>query len=213
MSTSSQFLGAGSSVRLWVSGETVTQWDYRKSPLDGETYQRKTATGGGTTDPADDTTNYAAKSFQRITALTAAPIGPLQIGATPANYFAQGTLKPALAAAATGVRALALSLSGRGNVGFVGLSRAGSGSARLEIFVDGRSVLDVTSTFAANDCAIYFGAAATGLIFGTTNVNLLTVLPDAAGLPFRRTFQVYVTPVTGTFTTADFLAYQMRSES
>lgn len=69
MSTTSGILGLGGSVQLWVSGATVTQWDYRKSPIDGEVYQRTAATGGGTTDPANDTTNYVAASYVRVSAL------------------------------------------------------------------------------------------------------------------------------------------------
>lgn len=60
--------------RLWVSGETVDQYEVVKSPADGGAlYVRTTASGSGATDPASDTTNYRPfgarpiKSIQRGT--------------------------------------------------------------------------------------------------------------------------------------------------
>ena len=46
----------------WVSGQSVTQYAAKISPLDGRTYRRKTATGAGTTDPSLDSANYVLLS-------------------------------------------------------------------------------------------------------------------------------------------------------
>lgn len=42
----------------WVSGQSVAQYESKISPLDRQTYRRKTTAGSGTTDPSLDTTNY-----------------------------------------------------------------------------------------------------------------------------------------------------------
>lgn len=47
---------------LWVSGQTVNQDQAKISPLDRRTYRRKTATGAGTIDPAQDPINYVLLS-------------------------------------------------------------------------------------------------------------------------------------------------------
>jgi len=49
---------ATANATLWVSGQSVAQDANKISPLDRQTYRRKTASGAGTTDPALDTTNY-----------------------------------------------------------------------------------------------------------------------------------------------------------
>lgn len=43
---------------LWVSGQTVAQYANKISPIDHQTYRRKTATGVSTTDPSQDPANY-----------------------------------------------------------------------------------------------------------------------------------------------------------
>lgn len=48
---------AGAGATLWVSGTTYAAGDARYSPIDYQTYRRKTA-GAGTTDPSLDSTNW-----------------------------------------------------------------------------------------------------------------------------------------------------------
>lgn len=48
---------AAADVTKWISGTTYTEGDCVWSPISYQTYRRKT-TGGGTTDPSADTTNW-----------------------------------------------------------------------------------------------------------------------------------------------------------
>jgi len=48
---------SASNSALWVSGTTYAAGDVRYSPIDFQSYRRKT-NGGGTTDPSADTTNW-----------------------------------------------------------------------------------------------------------------------------------------------------------
>ena len=69
MSDASTFIG-GSAPKVWVSGTTYAAGKVVWSPTDYQYFMRKGA-GGGTTDPASDTTNWqptggrAIKSIQR----------------------------------------------------------------------------------------------------------------------------------------------------
>lgn len=80
---------AGGTARLWVTGETVDQYEVVKSPAaSGALYVRTTATGSGATDPASDTTNYRPfggrpiKSIQRGTiSITSSATGTATITA------------------------------------------------------------------------------------------------------------------------------------
>lgn len=69
MSAASDFLG-GATPKVWVSGTTYAAGKVVWSPTDYQYFMRKSA-GGGTTDPASDTTNWqptgdrAIKSIQR----------------------------------------------------------------------------------------------------------------------------------------------------
>lgn len=57
---------------LWVSGQSVAQDAAKISPLDRQTYRRKTAAGSGTVDPSLDSTNYTLISVgQSATTLIA----------------------------------------------------------------------------------------------------------------------------------------------
>ena len=69
--------------RTWASGMTVRKNEIVKSPADNEDYERVTATGGGTVDPADDTTNYVARSYTRVLSLpksdTVSTVGSISV--------------------------------------------------------------------------------------------------------------------------------------
>ena len=202
---------ASSGRSIWSSGDTVLQWQEVRSPLDGEVYMRRTTTGGGTVDPADDLTNYSSVSYNRTPTLSSELIGPsTSTWGMQAAYFAMGAIKPTFPAAATGVRTLVLSLTGRGRVDFIGMWRALPGDARFEIVVDGRTILNKVTKYTGQCGAVYFGAAAGGY-FASTNTALTTIIPDHTGIQFRRTLRIYVTPVTEVLTGSDYLAYVLRS--
>lgn len=70
MSNLSQFFGGGSDPAYWISGTNYAQGKTVRSQVDHQRYVRASA-GAGTTDPANDTTNWrpdggrAIKSIQR----------------------------------------------------------------------------------------------------------------------------------------------------
>lgn len=192
MSNFTQFIGGGS-VKLWSSGETVLQWDYRRSPLDGEIYQRKTATGGGTTDPADDVTNYVAVSYNRPAAI----VNRFSAGGTSyinANLVACNQV--AVNSPTANTRTLLTSVTGKGTIASLGFryglngGKVDGSTSRVELIVDGRTL---------------FNALFTGMT--EANSQVLAVVGDLAvdlsgsnhqelrdkPIEFSRSFQVYVT--------------------
>lgn len=209
MSNSSQFLSGASSVQLWVSGSTVTQWDYRKSPIDGEIYQRTAATGSGTTDPANDNTNYVAASYVRVSALPQR--AELDNGvATPANFF-NGSVKNTFGAITAGVRTQILSVSSRGAVGFLGLFKNASGGGLVEIIVDGITVMSYnTSTSNATSAHVLIGAPG-GATVSTLSLPLYGAIADGAPVQFRRTFVVWYTPATSNSGSNATIGYDIKT--
>lgn len=145
MSELSTFIGGASGAKLWVSGAVIKQYAYVISPTSLEVYQRKTATGSGTTDPYSDTTNYRPASFRPWSSITPSGATISNNGSMTsefANVAAHTT--PALSA---NVRTSVLSLSGRGALRFIGFACATSiASLRVEIVIDGVTVFDNTYT-------------------------------------------------------------------
>lgn len=210
MSTSSQFLGGGSSVQLWVSGATVAQWDYRKSPIDGEVYQRTAATGSGTTDPANDTTNYVAASYVRVSALPSKNAID-NLSNAPAQ-FANNSVKVAINGITAGTRTQILNLSGRGSIAFLAILKAATGGGTVEIIVDGITIYNsATSTATTTEAHCFIGAP------GSADPGVGSVRPfavaiaDAMPVIFRRTFVVWYTPTTSASGAQATLAYDLRS--
>ena len=205
---------AASGAPLWSSGMTVAQWQEVRSPLDGEVYRRKTATGGGTTDPADDVTNYIAVSYVRSTTL------PLRTpawttSASGGAEYAVGISKTAPGVIATGVRTQVLSLTGRGGVGFLGVFSSSNGTVlRAEVICDGRTIYDATTTSQPGN---FQARTFFGYVFPGTPVSTLRQegygISDTNGPRFRRSFQVFLTPTTGTFAAGSALAASYWSES
>lgn len=58
-SNSAAAAASSAAAALWVSGTTYSNGQRVISTLNGQLYRRTGATGGGTTDPRDDTANYA----------------------------------------------------------------------------------------------------------------------------------------------------------
>lgn len=186
---------AASGAPLWSSGMTVAKWQEVRSPLDGEVYRRKTATGGGTTDPAADLTNYVAVSYQRQTAITnawsgggAAMSGGVYYPPLSTNVMVSS---PALSA---GVRQVVLSVSGSGTLQVAGVHIPPGGASavnvRLEVIVDGRPIFDATNNFAYSSSLSYFVFAAGWMVFDQQNANYI-IMPSA--FEFVRTLEIAVT--------------------
>lgn len=208
MSNFTQFIGGGS-VKLWSSGATVLQWDYRRSPLDGEVYQRKTATGSGTTDPADDATNYNAVSFIRSGAIPeSAPV------TCDANSDAiRGTTAVLLPATINaGARTKILDVSGRGRCSFLAfLLNTTATNCRIEVICDGRTLYDYTQAVGASATPFFAQVPIGALTQQGTSSQRFTALPDGSPVYFRRTLAVWVTPSASA--TNNRLWHQVRGET
>lgn len=202
----SEFLisGAGGGAKLWVNGEDVTQWDYRKSLLDGEIYQRKTATGGGTTDPANDTTNYKAASYKRVLSIQNAAATGVRFNNPnfPAGFANLRQTAPALS---SGVRTNILSITGRGTLNTAAFYIASTlpGNLRAELIIDGRpAVLDATFTIVNTNSGAFLAGA-------VTNVPANGAFETAGdAIEFKRSVQIWATSVGGT--TLDQLVWGYR---
>ena len=191
MANLSDFLSSSSGASVWVSGATVQQYAYVVSPIDWEIYQRKTATGSGTTDPFYDTTNYRPVSVERLSSISNAWSGGAWTNVGVTSSF--GGALSSNAALGAGVRTLMLSATGKGSLDFCALAKWGtnaiSGTFRAEVIVDGRTILDVNySTPANHNYAVLHGAVA-----GTSGVIGAVFMP----CPFSSSMQVYVTSSAG----------------
>lgn len=200
--------GGGGSATLWVSGMTVAQWGVVISPLDGEVYRRITATGGGATDPADDTTNYIAVSFERV---GSAPIVTPTSSTTSVAFVFNGVTRVSTGAISVGVRTSILSITGRGRADFLGFFKGAAGGGTLELFIDGRQVTTGSISAAASDAALLIGSAA-GYYNGSAYTNLYNALP-MGGVSFRRSLQVFFTPTSNAAGANTTLMYSVTGES
>jgi hypothetical protein len=216
MPTLAEILGQGGSVPLWFSGRTTMQWETVKSPADGELYTRKTATGSGATDPADDPTNYFAASYDRCAALPVRP-GASFVGVQGRDNYAYG-IGRVTAAIALNTRTLVYSQTGRGSLGFLGVFRQDSSrGVRVEVLIDGRTIYDQTHTTSGSAQAITL----LGLVFpgvppalpAAGTVSDAFGYPDPVGPKFRRSLQIYATPTAAAMTTFEPFCIATRSEA
>ena len=199
-------LGAGGGASLWISGVAVPQWGLVVSPLDGEVYRRTTATGAGTVDPANDVTNYFAASYRRVTALTTYAELNNAHGAT--DYFANGATKLNMNIAVN-TRTSLLNVTGRGVAQYLGVLKAMTGGGRLEVLIDGRTIFNKTvGATGGTYAAIVVGSSINWVNSGYNNLAAFTALPEA-GVEFKRSLQVFYTPLTAATTTGTF-AYMLR---
>lgn len=193
--------------RTWASGMTVRKNEIVKSPADNEDYERITATGGGTTDPADDTTNYVARSYVRTVALNSLRLVAAASGGITNSLH--GAAKVTLGAITVGTRTAVLDVTGRGALDFFGTAKAATGTWRVEVIVDGRTVLDETVTTIAAQAQLVVGSSvSTGSGYVAD-----TALPSPVPVQFRRSLQLYVTPVTTASVSTTGAAYIIRSEA
>ncbi len=204
MNTLSGILGqGGGDFPVWSASLTVVQFQIVRSPADGELYTRTAATGTSATDPADDITNYRAESYQRVTAIVCDAV-PRASG----GLFATGSKKTLLPAIATGVRTLALEMLGRGSLDFFAASRGASGTMRVEILLDGRTVFDELQTHTSGYYSIVVGSVA------PNSSNQLETPIEGNGVGFRRSLRVYVTPPAASIPiNTAVIAYKSRSQA
>lgn len=202
------FGGGGSAATPWISGQTVRQYAYKISPLDAETYQRVTADGTGAVDPADNITDYVARTYQRVRGIPA-PSAPIPNGQTDPANWANGATKTALNIN-SGVRSRVLQLTGRGRTTVLGLFSGVNSptSVRAEIIIDGRTVLDSTISWGVSAGFVFFlgSWAASGTTLG------YSALP-VGGIQFRRSLEVWVTPTGGAISTNGAFAHSFISEA
>jgi len=191
----------------WQPGALVSQWEYKISPLDSETYQRVTASGSGATDPANDTTNYRARSYERVTALPNSATYMTQAAAGAAN-FGNGAVKVTPGAIAAGARTEILSLSGRGLLCFLGFMKGVANGGRLEVILDGRTVFDNSIQSATTDASVLIGSCSPG--GASMAYPAYFALPEP-GVKFLRTLSVWYTPTTTATTSSAVLAHIVRA--
>ena len=205
------FGGGGAGAKTWSSGMTVAQWEAVISPLDGEVYRRKTA-GAGATDPADDTTNYVAVSYSRVTALPAPGTTARTAGGGIGN-FANGANKSALNSVPVATRTQILNMSGRGSLLFAAIvsGEFTSYSRRLEVVIDGRTVLDVTVSSATSGDYQLFVGAGMALFDGTNLFPVYSAIPQI-DLPFRRSCSVFLTS-SAAETSNNYFCYSFKGEA
>lgn len=196
----------GMDAPLWVSGATIPQWQSVTSPADGEVYRRIAATGGGTTDPADDMTNYVAVSYERTAALQDGSLLSGS-GASLANT-GRGATQVALAAIGTSTRTNILSVTGRGCIDYFAFIKAAAGTTRIEIICDGRTILDQSGTYTATTALLAIGQTA---LNADGSIPFFLATLDPKGVEFRRSLQVYLTNTATASTTSAGIAYHLRS--
>ncbi|UZV40223.1 hypothetical protein Acica_18 [Acidovorax phage Acica] len=189
----------------WSAGTVFEQGAMVISPADREVYRRTAAAGSGATDPADDTTNYAAASYQRTTAL---PSG--YTVSMPYPEMVIGITRTAQANIAQAARTQVLAVAGRGQLLHVGNFRsANSGEtagSRVEIWVDGRKLVEWEATAAGPHYACHLGN-------GMRSGDYLLAM---AGMPvtFRRSVAIWLTPTYRSWGAAsEYVGYSLRAEA
>lgn len=190
--------------RTWASGMTVRKYEIVKSPADGEDYERIAATGSGTTDPADDVVNYVARSYSRTQMLNSVRLVTVTSGAI-ANHFS-GATKVTLGVILAGTRTQVLDITGRGALDFFATTKNTTGTWRIEVIIDGRAVLDETLATTSTNVQLVVGDTAYG---GASKADMALSAP--APVQFRRSLQLYVTPVVTASVSTTGAAYIFRS--
>lgn len=193
--------------RTWASGMTVRKNEIVKSPADNEDYERITATGAGTTDPADDTTNYVARSYVRTVAL------PAVLQLFPSGDMS-GAITTTVGAISTNVRTSVLNITGRGALSYLGFLKdiAGSGS-RVEIICDGRNIYNVAGSAAPSSGYLMLALGSPIADPAVSAMTGLAAVESTAPVQFRRSLQIYVTALNTPAASTSKLAYIIRSEA
>lgn len=193
--------------RTWVSGMTVRKYEVVISPADNEEYKRITVTGGGTTDPADDTTNYVAVSYERTAALT--DVAPITRSGMTFSNIGLGATQTTLPAIGVSARTSILSVTGRGCIDYFAFMKSAGGTSRIEIVCDGRTILDNSSTYTTGTALLAIGQPDNGDV----SYPMTLAKFDPKGVEFRRSLQVYLTNTVTSSTTSAGIAYHLRSQA
>ena len=193
--------------RTWASGMTVRKNEIVKSPADNEDYERITATGAGTTDPADDTTNYVARSYTRTIALPAtSQLFP--------NGLMSGAISTTVGGISTNVRTSVLNITGRGALSYLGFMKDVTGSsARVEIICDGRNIYNVAGSSAPSPGYLILVLGSPIADPAVSGINGLIAVESTAPVQFRRSLQIYVTALGAPAASTSKLGYIIRSEA
>jgi hypothetical protein len=189
----------------WASSVPIAKGQWLTSPADNEIYQRIAATGTDTVDPADDLVKYIARSYERTDAILGAE---MLAAAGNINNACQGATKSIFGALGVGVRTSVLSVTGRGCLDYLALAKSAGGTMRIEVIVDGRTVLDRTDTHSTSLWLRVLGMASGN---GATTNWFIEARYDPAGVQFRRSLQIYVTAVATDSAASAGIAYHMRS--
>ncbi len=204
MSTWAADLGmGGTDAQIWAPSLVVAQGQIVQSPVDWEFYKRISATGSGSTDPADDFINYVAASYVRTASLRSSALSPIGASSTFAQYGAT-VVNPSISA---GVRTLIVSATGRGSVGFLGVSNfiGSSRTFRLELIIDGRALADNNVTLSNNQYILPIGRTS----MNSAGNEGYYAWDDNYPINFRRSVSVYVTPTTAV-STSFYIAHNLR---
>lgn len=194
--------------RIWAGGsEVYTQGGDVISSLDWETYRKTAATGTGTVDPANDISKYISLSYERISALT---LSRVVSEAGNQGVFGVNVPKTALPAIPMGNRTLLGSTTGRGHALILAFYLNGTTSvnARFEIVIDGRTVYDYTQSLLNN-----YGVLFLGNPLGAGNNVYHYFLPSSFKVPFKRSLQIYITPINTSIGINSYLQMQIQPEA
>lgn len=202
----SSYMDLEAAMRTWASGMTVRKHQSVISPADGEEYRRITATGGGTTDPADDVTNYVARSYVRTVALPA-------VSQLFPSGGVSGAISTTVGAISTNVRTSVLNITGRGALSYLGFVKdvTGSGS-RVEIICDGRNIYNVAGSSAPSSGYLMLVLGSPIADPAVPGITGLVAVESTAPVQFRRSLQVYVTALSAPAASTSKLGYIIRSE-
>lgn len=189
----------------WASSVSIPKGQWLTSPADNEIYQRIAATGTDTVDPADDLVKYVSRSYERTDAI----LGAAMLAAAGAiNNACQGATKSVFGALGVGVRTSVLSVTGRGCLDYLALSKGAGGTMRIEVIIDGHTKLDRTDTHSTTLWLLALGMASGN---GATTNWFVEARFDPAGVQFRRSLQVYVTNVATDSAASAGIAHHLRS--
>ena len=193
--------------RTWASGMTVRKNEIVKSPADNEDYERITATGAGTTDPADDTTNYVARSYVRTLALPA-------VSQMFPSGLMLGAITTTVGAISTNVRTSALNITGRGALSYLGFMKDVNGSgSRVEIICDGRNIYNVAGSISSGPGYLMLVLGSPIADPAASGITGLVAVESTAPVQFRRSLQIYVTALGAPAAGTSKLGYIIRSEA
>ncbi len=191
--------------RMWTAAAVIEQGGLVMSPLDREVYRRTAASGASATDPADDIANYVAASYVRSTALP-----PGYTVSMPYPDQVVGITRTAQTNIPQGTRTQVLNATGRGQLlhigNFRGANQGETAGVRLEIFVDGRKLLEWEEVMGGPHYACHLGNA-------VRSGDYLIAMPSTP-VAFRRSVAVWITPTYKPWVgNTEYVGFSLRVEA